>query len=98
MTKDYQKTIASFSPQFGNANHIAAMVVIERVSKLQEKLDATKPGAKPLAKLLSELKAKQNQVLVLIDPQTPLSTYPPSFPQNPNEQLNSSGEGNAALL
>jgi hypothetical protein len=39
MTGTYQEIIAGFKPQFGNANHIAAVSLIDKAAKLQKRLD-----------------------------------------------------------
>jgi len=77
---EYQKAITGFRPQFGNANHIAAARMIEQVSKLQARLDKIKPGRRPPAKLMKELNDMQKRVIGLLNPATPMSTYPPTYP------------------
>ena len=85
----YQETIARFKPQFGNANHIAAVSWIDKARKLQARLDGYNERAKtqkrqpkPPKALINELTQVENRVIALLRPDAPLSTYPPSNPQN----------------
>jgi len=80
--------IAAFKPQFGNANHIAAVSLIDKAAKLQRRLDGyneraktQKKQPKPPRAIINELNQVENRVIALLAPDAPMSTYPPSFPQ-----------------
>ncbi len=88
MTTTYQEMIAAFKPQFGNANHIAAVSLIDKAAKLQRRLDGyneraktQKKQPKPPRAIINELNQVENRVIALLAPDAPMSTYPPSFPQ-----------------
>jgi hypothetical protein len=84
----YQEVIANFKPQFGNANHTAAVALIDKAAKLQKRLDGynerakdQKKQPKPPKALINELNEVENRITGLLRPDAPLSTYPPSSPQ-----------------
>lgn len=86
--RTYQEVIAAFKPQFGNANHIAAVGLIDKAAKLQKRLNnynerakGQKKQPKPPKALINELNQVENRVMALLRPDAPLSTYPPSSPQ-----------------
>jgi hypothetical protein len=77
-----------FKPQFGNANHIAAVGLIDKAAKLQARLDGyneraktQKKQPKPPRALINELTQVENRIIGLLRPDAPLSTYPLSSPQ-----------------
>lgn len=84
----YQEVIANFKPQFGNANHIAAVSLIDKARKLQARLDGynqraktQKKQPKPPKALINELTQVENRVMALLAPNAPLSRYPLNNPQ-----------------
>jgi pentose-5-phosphate-3-epimerase len=83
MTRDYKNTITGFRPQFGNANHIAAARIVPKITRLQQRIDKLSAEKRTLPKpLLKEIEQLEQRVVLLLNPSTPLSTYPPSFPQD----------------
>jgi hypothetical protein len=88
MTTTYQETIKGFKPQFGNANHIAAVSLIEKAAKLQKLLDVYNERAKtqkrqpkPPKAIINELNQVEGRVIALLRPDAPISIYPLSSPQ-----------------
>jgi hypothetical protein len=84
---NYQEIVSGFKPQFGNANHIAAVPLIDKAAKLQKRLDGyneraktQKTQPKPPRAIINELTQVENRVIALLQPGAPLSTYPPSSP------------------
>lgn len=80
----FRDIVAGFKPQFGNANHIAAVSWIDKARKLQKRLDGyneriktQKKQPKPPKALINELNQVENRVIALLRPDAPLSTYPP---------------------
>jgi hypothetical protein len=88
MTTTYQETIKGFKPQFGNANHIAAVPLIDKAAKLQKRLDGYNERAKgqkkqpqPPKAIINELNQIEGRIMSLLRPDAPMSTYPPQNSQ-----------------
>ena len=82
MEQTYKQLVSSFRPQFGNANHIAAVRIIPKIAHLQERIDKLSAEKKTVPKnVLTEIDDLERRVMGLLAPDAPLSTYPPSFPQ-----------------
>jgi hypothetical protein len=81
MSQTYKELVGAFKPQFGNANHIAAVPLIVKAKKLQERLDNWQHKQPPRA-LIKELTTIEDRVLGLLGRGAKLSTYPPSSPQD----------------
>lgn len=77
----YNEILASFRPQFGNANHIAALPLIAEIRRLENSLSKLKEGSKRVPKLAREITALEQRVINLLKPGARLSTYPPTSPQ-----------------
>jgi hypothetical protein len=68
----FQDIVTGFKPQFGNANHIAAVSLIDKAAKLQKRLDGyneraktQKTQPKPPKALINELNQVENRVIGL---------------------------------
>lgn len=84
--KTYKEVIANFKPEFGNANHIAAVGLIDKARKLQKRLDGyneraktQKKQPKPPKALINELNQVESRVIALLAPDAPQSPYPHSL-------------------
>jgi hypothetical protein len=51
----FKLAIANFKPEFGNANHIAALALIEDAARCQARVDKVKPGRKTVCQLVNVL-------------------------------------------
>jgi hypothetical protein len=79
----YAEVMENFRPQFGNANHIAAVRIIPKIRHLQARIDKYSVEKKACPKpVLKEIESLERRVVSLLKPNAPLSTYPPSYPQN----------------
>ena len=83
MEQTYKQLVSSFRPQFGNANHIAAVRIIPKITHLQQRIDRLSAEKKSVPKnVLREIDDLERRVVGLLAPGAPLSTYPPSSPQD----------------
>ena len=72
-----KQLVENFKPEFGTANHIAALPLIMEWKKLRAKLDGHDGREAPTG-LLRDFNNVDARVLGLLRPRAPLSTYPPN--------------------